>query len=306
MSSIYSSIPTESEWLEKRENEWAGYEENTFFTGNTPKKEVMAYSEYFLNGDIKAFTDKTIPHMASLIYLSPVQSLDDLKLVIESSLRWSLANAENPEWRMRNHGYNGDWDTFLMSVVENCYIANSQFSSDYRLWLDMFKWIYGTKYDPTRVVELVAGEPHSRIHVKFNIAKTCNVLSRGIKGYLFYENERETGERFKHLVDYFLSLYPHCNPVFFSKQLPSSSKVKIEGVTYRKGAYIQQRSFLAAINNILTPYDEADGRTELVPSDPDLLDKLRKGLKQPTMPPEYYELEKFVISKGYDCLSASE
>lgn len=61
----------------------------------------LRISRTVLRNGAKAFTDKTIPHMASLIYLSPVQSLDDLKLVIESSLRWSLANAENPEWRVQ-------------------------------------------------------------------------------------------------------------------------------------------------------------------------------------------------------------
>jgi len=46
--------------------------------------------------------------------------------------------------------------------------------------------------------------------------------------------------------------------------------------------------------------------TELVPSDAELLEKLREGLRMPAMPPEYYELEKFVIKHGYDCLYASE
>ena len=291
--------------MSKREKEWNVYEERTFFSGVTPKNEVMAFREYFMGGDVDTFLQKCTPDFASLIYLSPVQTLSDLKKVIEVSFRWCLSNQENPEWIARN-SFKGDWDSFLMSAFENCLSANSYYSDDYALWVELFDWIYGKVYEPGRVVELVSGETLSKFTLMIDACKLSTTMLRGFAGYLWYPRERTESERYKFVVDYFLSLYPNCDPFFFSKQLPSGSKIIFDSKVYRKGAFTRHRAFLASMNNILTPYDEEEGLTELVPSDLELLEKLREGLKPPAMPLEYYELEKFVIKQGYDCLYASE
>ena len=137
-----NSIPTDDGWLKKREKEWKTYEEQTFFSGATPKKEVLSYKDYFMQGDIDGFVESCVPHFSSLIYLSPVQTLDDLKKIIEKSFRWCVDKQQDPEWIAKN-GFKGDWDKFLMASFEHCLFAYERINNDYHLSIDLFKWIYG-------------------------------------------------------------------------------------------------------------------------------------------------------------------
>ncbi|NRB40195.1 MAG: hypothetical protein HRU20_17305 [Pseudomonadales bacterium] len=194
---------------------------------------------------------------------------------------------------------------YLNNVLHN--IITPPFGNYYpdSLSLEAFFWLFGPKFEPIRKIQLYDNGEIFKFEI--DVDKNCMNLLRGIRNYLWgMEEEKGNNYIYKDLLDYFLSIYPHYNIEFFSKNIQPSHSFKV-GSKISRANYSYPRWFIASLNNIVTEWDLDDDYEELdslIINDENFLKKLKSGFERLEMPEEYYKLENYVIDLGSQCLEA--
>lgn len=300
-------VPTDKAWLARRMQLWLGQDEQKgmpaweyqglkdrlFQYHDDPTFEIEAYKNYFFTGDIDTFVKASERvRFADIIFYSPVQSFQSFLCVIEKAIEWLL---KNPEKMTYSNVESITIQEYLASIFRYILSPPNGTHLPDKITLATFFYLYGKKYTPTRAVSLTQGEEPFICTFEVDIESTCSYLRRGIRNYIWGGEDRGDNTRYKYLIDYFLSIYPYYDPINFSITDPSKSALS--------------RWFIANLHNIVTiDYDldeNYDPLEALVINDQKSLTYLKEGMEKIKMPAEYYELEKFVLIHGEDCIEAS-
>lgn len=313
MSTKYlDDIPAGEEWLAKRKQQWLGIgrsqglKHRLFKYNDDPKKEQLAYKKYFFEGNVKTFIDESERvSVEDIIFLSPVQSLSAMQYVISEAVDWLLKNrnkvGSNKDRRLTIDEYLAIVFRYTLYPPLGNYLPDN-------VTLDMFFWLFGDKYEKRREVVLIHGDTPYIFNLTVDVEHMCLGLQDGVRDYIWNQCDKRNSNRFKYLIDYFLSLYPHLDVVCFSKTIPSVSSFEV-GASINEGSYLAQRWLIASLNNIVTEFDIDDDYEELeaiIINDQKAFDQLRTGIEEIVMPNEFYELEKFVLKYREGCISVSE
>lgn len=175
-----------------------------------------------------------------------------------------------------------------------------------KVFLEFFLWVYGNTFESIRRLDLRSVEPIFALEFSVNVELIVSTLLDGIHEYIW--GVQQFSVRYSSLINYFCSAYPFYNQAFFSKAIPPDSYFSIDQ-PITKGYYTLPRWLIASLNNIVTEYDldeDYEPLEALRVNDPVALKELMNGMSKIKMPEEYYELERFVLSKGSDCINASE
>jgi hypothetical protein len=273
--------------------EYQGLKDRLFQYHDDPTFEIEVYKNYFFTGDIDTFVKASERvRFADIIFYSPVQSFQSFLCVIEKAIEWLL---KNPEKMTYSNTGPMTIQKYLASIFR-CILSppNGNHLPDHII-LDMFFYTYGDIYQPTRKVKLTQGGNPFIYEFEIDVEDTCSNLRRGIRHYIWGGRDRGDNTRYKYLMDYFFSIYLYYDPINFSITDPSKSAIS--------------RWFIASLHNIATiDYDldeNHDPLEALVINDQKSLTYLKEGMEKIKMPAEYYELEKFVLIHGEDCIEAS-
>lgn len=299
-------VSTEDVWLAKRKLQWLG-DDNTqglkyrlFKFHDDPQSEIEAFEEYFFKGDIKLLIEKSERvSFSKIIFFSPVQSFSAMRMVLSEAVRWLLGNKDDIQQPL---------DDYLSAVLNTIISPALGYYLSDNVALEMFFWLFGEQFEPKRSCQLIEDEEPVSFEFTVDAELLCLQLLSGMRDLIWEQCDRRDGSRFKALIPYFISFYPHLDPEYFSKTIPHESSFKI-GSPVSRGTYIIQRHFIASLHGIVTEHDLDDDYEELeelVINDAEALEKLKSGLEAISMPNEYYELEKFVLDKKEECLEASE
>lgn len=311
MSKEYlKDVPKDKAWHKRRMQLWQGQgdkkgispveiqglKHRLFPFRDEPVSEVEAYKKYFFEGDVSEFVDSSKRvHFDELILYSPVQTFESLKIVVDEAVDW-LVNSQGS----RDSAEDVLTQFFRTSLIN---APHGNFLPD-QVFLELFNWVYGSSYEPGRKFCLASGG--ATIDLNINVEHMSLFLLNGIRRYIW--GIEKSKSYFKKLIKYFLSIYPHYNKELFSRSMPSDSDFGVHSAI-NKGHYTKPRWLIASLNNIVTEYDldeDYEPLEALRVNDPDALNELRDSMSKIKMPEEYYELERFVLSKGSDCINASE
>jgi len=308
------TVPKDDAWLLMRELQWSGQEKRKglsptevqglkhrlFHYEDDPQSEIEAYKNYFFNGDIETFIKESERiRFQDIIFYSPVQIFESMQFVISVAVTWLLEHPSNVKGSVAE--YLSNTFNHILSPPDGLYLPDN-------ITLKMFSYFFGSRYEKTREIQLTQDGTPFILNFTVDVEYLCLDLLSGIRHYVWGTKRKGNNTRYKYLIDYFLSIYPHLNPICFSRSVPVRSSFGIEDKITR-GHYTHTRWLIASLHGIVTEFDLDDGYEpleSLIINDHEALEHLKTGMAKIQMPDEYYELEKFVLKHGEDCIYTSE
>ena len=269
-----------------------------------PNSEQDIIREYFYCGDIKKYICDSSDITDMIVFeATPFINLEDYLENLKIYWEWVL---ESPASNGNEHNLNRPVSERLIGKIE--YYSLKSICLPDELKRKLFFWTYGERYEADRVFPMSLGADQWQPKINMNIDWVCSRLMSCIRDYLMgYDGAEKSNANGKFYIDYFLSIYPYMSDKCFSMNLCMNRFYEENGVQINlRGFQITNRWFVAGLHNILTNYEDDENIEELVIHDEEAFRYLKEGLSELEMPAAYYEVEKFVIKHGEECLYASE
>lgn len=273
------------------------------FSGE-PTSELGVIREYFYYGNIQKYlADSKLIVDMMVFEATPFTKLEDYLDNIKIYWEWVL---EYPQERGNKANLERSVSERLLGKMQ--YYALESAYLTYELKRDLFFWFFGKAYCSERLFPMPLGPDQWQPEITLDVDWVCSILMSCIRKYLMgYEGHHEENLNGQDYIDYFLSIYPHMSAKCFALNCCTDRFYEENGKQINLTGYqFSNRWFIAGLHNILTVCEEEEEIDRLVIHDQKALNYLKECLDNIDMPNEYYELEKFVIKHGEDCIDASE
>ena len=292
----------DAQWLAKREKQWRI--EAATLGDDLEDQEFEARRHYFMTGDIDHYIENTdYDQFTIVISYAPFYEVAPLLHNISRYWQWVL---EAP--KARGGATHLPLEECFDSGVSWLFLYNTNYMSA-KLCRELFDWLYGDTYEPTRVLTLDDGTKQSSYQFTIDPADIAQKLMSRIIKYLWHRDKVKGDhiDMYKELIPYFLSAFAHMPALYFDSKLPRKDEfTDKDGTKHSIKYWITNRWLFTTFNGYITEYEEDYGITELVCHDPQALDQLKQGLAKLDLPSEYYQLEAFVHKHKDESLYASE
>jgi hypothetical protein len=258
------------------------------------KESLESIRKYFETGDIEQYIAEEVlicPYVA--IFYPPIHDLEHFKVRVKAVWDWLLSNLGRPaDARDRKH----EPLNYQFSIVfEGLFGQHGQLFPD-DFFVEVFFWLYGEKYDPTREFQFGLRSEKWLPKMDFGIDLFFNQLNYGIKDHLFgLEKDIDySTQRYVPLMDYFLSLLPYINIECYAKKRVKRFH-KVDGKA--SGLRAEQcglRTLIAYMHDIPGDKFLDEGYDHVPVNDQASLQKLKDGINSISMPNEYFELIEYL------------
>jgi len=253
------------------------------------------------------------------VFFGGKQSLDAFVYRLTTFTEWVM---EDREFRGMNRlDYNRDLkkETFekrFSYILLTLIGGKGDFLPD-DVWQQVFLWLYGDTYDPSRQFPITFGEEQwcPELFSAGSLGIRDNFLFRVLSGsakYLFRDDgdEYDYFKRGKPLVNYLPSVLPHLNKACYVLKRYKRRNFDEHGnpVSYSSWQAIM-RGFIAKMNGVRPSWELEELEDENEPvfkRDPEMFEWLKIEMNKLDLPEEYYQLEEFVLKHGENYLDASE
>jgi hypothetical protein len=263
-----------------------------YYHPDLSKPQGKAILEYFENGDFQKYISDEIyidPYVA--MYFAPQENLTHLEQRLEATWNWAIENSKHSEnnFDLTNNSIEDRFNKVLGGLF---FKYGEMYSSGF--FADVFLYFYGKEYSPMCKSPVAIGPDKVQPTLTINPTSFGTQLAYGIRDYLFQRKPEllfDT-QRYKYLIDYFISLLPFIDEVCYAPELENRKK------RGNNSAYQNRiRGLLLPLYGYPTKYERKDGFLEPQVNDEKARDYLKSKIEGLTMPDSFLKLINLIKQK---------